>query len=125
MHGTPTRSQPGTRVSAKHAPRSTSRLRSGKGGAMTLPGTDTDTVIDEEAAAELRRKHEASIEDNFRHIVCFLCYPAFATARVAPHDAECICGKPVLAGDVAGPSTAPECILCNETAEAHYRAAHA
>lgn len=89
---------------------------------MTLP--DTETSTDEETAAELRRRHEDSIDDNFRHIVCFLCFPAFAATRVAPHDAECICGKPVRAGDVPAPSTAPECVLCNEMAQAHRRSAH-
>ena len=96
---------------------------------MTLPANEirhAEPSIDEqmEIAAELRRQHEESIADNFRHIVCFLCYPAFATTRVAPHDAECICGKPVKAGDIPGPSTAPECVLCNEMAEGHRRAAH-
>jgi len=89
---------------------------------MTLP--DTDTLIDEETATELRRRHEDSIDDNFRHIVCFICFPDFATTRVAPHDAECICGKPVRAGDIPGPSTAPECVLCNEMAQDHRRSAH-
>lgn len=77
-----------------------------------------------ESETEERRRNEDSIADNFRHIVCFLCYPAFATTRIAPHDAECICGKPVRAGDVPGPSTAPQCVLCNEMAEGHRRSAH-
>ncbi|HWG22508.1 hypothetical protein [Actinospica sp.] len=101
---------------------------------MTLPAneilhaenyTENYTDEDTDTAAELRQKHEESIADNFRHIVCFLCYPAFATTRVAPHDAECICGKPVRTGDIPGPSTAPECVLCNEMAEGHRSATHA
>jgi len=89
---------------------------------MTLP--ETGILVDEDTDAELRRQHEDSIADNFRHIVCFLCYPEFATMRVAPHDAQCICGKPVKAGDSPGPSTAPECVLCNEMAASHRRSAH-
>jgi hypothetical protein len=94
---------------------------------MTRPANrilDTDQDQDTEAAVEQRRQHENSIADNFRHIVCFLCYPAFATTRVAPHDAECICGKPLGTGDTPGPRTAPECVLCNEMAEGHRRSAH-
>ncbi len=89
---------------------------------MTIP--QTEPFLDDELVAELEREHEESIADNFRHIVCFLCYPEFASSRVAPHDAECVCGKPLRAGDSPGPSTAPECVLCNEMAEGHYRAAH-
>lgn len=89
-----------------------------------MAASKTETVVDGVTDAELRRQHEASIADNFRHIVCFLCYPAFATTRVAPHDAECICGKPVRAGDVPGPGTAPECVLCNEMTQGHHDAVH-
>ena len=97
---------------------------------MTIPNTDTvtpgpETVRDERTEAELRRAHEDAIADNFLHIVCFLCFPAFATKSVAPHDAECICGKPVRAGDTPGPTTAPSCVLCTEMAEGHYRKVHA
>ena len=91
---------------------------------MTIPDTDTLIDEDEQTATELRRQHEDSIADNFRHIVCFLCFPAFATTRVAPHDAECICGKPVKTGDIPGPRAAPQCVLCNEMAQSHYRSAH-
>ncbi|HEY3871072.1 MAG TPA: hypothetical protein VGM10_22120 [Actinocrinis sp.] len=88
-----------------------------------IPPDTAETVLGEATAPELRRDEEP-VEDNFRHIVCFLCYPAFATARVAPHDAECICGKPVRAGDAPGPSTAPQCVLCNEMVQTHRRAVH-
>jgi hypothetical protein len=92
---------------------------------MSIP--NTDIIVDEQIDADLRRKQEEeSIADNFSHIVCYLCYPAFAKAEsVAPYDAQCICGKPVRAGDTPGPENAPACILCTEMAEGHYRKAHA
>jgi hypothetical protein len=89
---------------------------------MTIP--TPDIIIDEETDTDARLDDDDAIADHFRHIVCFLCYPAFATSRVAPHDAECICGKPVKAGDSPGPPNAPECVLCNEMADGHYRKAH-
>jgi hypothetical protein len=90
---------------------------------LTIP--DAEPVLDEQTAADLRREREEAIADNFLHIVCFLCYPAFAEKSVAPHDAECICGKPVHAGDTPGPLSAPSCVLCTEMAEGHYRKVHA
>ena len=75
-------------------------------------------------SAEPQRQYEDSIEDNFRHIVCFLCHPEFATVRAAPHDAECICGKQLKAGDSPGPAAAPQCVLCDEMAQGHRRSAH-
>ena len=90
---------------------------------MTIP--NTDIVQDDRTEAELRREDEDAIADHFLHIVCFLCFPAFAEKSVAPHDAECICGKPLRAGDTPGPAAAPECVLCTEMAEGHYRRAHA
>jgi hypothetical protein len=89
---------------------------------MTIPSPEI--IVDEETEVEPQREDEDAIADHFRHIVCFLCYPAFATQRAAPHDASCICGKPVKAGDSPGPDSAPECILCNEMADGHYRKAH-
>jgi hypothetical protein len=89
-----------------------------------VPSAAARTAAAGETTTGTRWQREDSIADNFRHIVCFLCYPAFATTRVAPHDAECICGKPVKAGDVPGPSTAPQCILCNEMVEGHRRSVH-
>lgn len=65
-----------------------------------------------------------TIGDNYRHIICFLCYPAFETELLAPHDAECICGKPVRAGDAPTPRNAPQCALCDAMAEDHYRFRH-
>ena len=90
---------------------------------MTIPRTDT--LVAPEIDPDVRQEYDRAIEDNFRHIVCFRCYPAFAATRVAPHDAECICGKPVRTGQSPGPVSAPECALCNEMADAHYRSAHA
>lgn len=90
---------------------------------MTLPSPDI--IVDEPDTTPLFDDDDEAIAENYRHIVCFLCYPAFATQRVAPHDAECICGKPVHAGDTPGPDNAPECVLCSEMAEAHYARVHA
>ena len=90
---------------------------------MTIP--ETEIVLDDETAADLRREREdEAITDHFLHLVCFLCYPAFAAQTVAPHDAQCICGKPLHTGDTPGPPNAPSCILCTEMAEGHYRKAH-
>jgi hypothetical protein len=94
------------------------------GDALTIP--ETETIQDERFADDLRReREEEEIADHFSHIVCFLCYPEFAEKSVAPHDAQCICGKPVRAGDTPGPSNAPSCVLCNEMANGHYRKKHA
>ena len=90
---------------------------------MTIP--NTDIIADEQIDTDAEREREdATIADHFSHIVCYLCFPAFATESVAPHDAQCICGKPVRAGDTPGPANAPECILCTEMAEGHYRKTH-
>ena len=90
---------------------------------MSLPSPDiiADDTVD---AVPLLEDDEAAIAEHFRHIVCHLCYPAFVGQRVAPHDAECICGKLVRAGDSPGPDNAPECVLCSEMAEAHYARVH-
>jgi hypothetical protein len=91
---------------------------------MTIP--DSGTILDDEVEAELRREEEVeAISDNFRHIICLVCYPAFAEQKVAPHDAQCICGKPVHAGELQAPESAPECVLCHEMADGHYRKKHA
>jgi hypothetical protein len=90
---------------------------------MTIP--TPDIIADEQTDEEARREEEEAIADNFLHIICFLCYPAFASEPVAPHEAQCICGKPVHKGDSPGPDTAPACILCTEMAQGHYRKAHA
>lgn len=89
---------------------------------MSIPMPEI--IADEEIEVEPRGPDEDAIADHFRHIVCYLCYPAFATTRVAPHDANCICGKPVKAGDSPGPENAPECVLCSEMADGHYRKVH-
>jgi hypothetical protein len=91
---------------------------------MTIP--DTGTILTDETSAEASHEDEVeAISDSFRHIVCLVCYPAFAEQTVAPHDAECICGKPVHAGELQAPDTAPECVLCHEMADGHYRRRHA
>jgi hypothetical protein len=90
---------------------------------LTIP--DTGIIQDEQVADDLRReREEEEIADHFLHIVCFLCFPAFAEKSVAPHDAQCICGKPVRTGDTPGPPNAPSCVLCTEMAGGHYRKAH-
>ena len=91
---------------------------------MTIPTPDIIREEDTGTEADPIHDDEDAIADHFRHIVCFLCYPAFATTHVAPHDAECICGKPVKTGDAPAPETAPECVLCNEMADGHYRKVH-
>ncbi|MBR7825576.1 hypothetical protein KDK95_04605 [Actinospica sp. MGRD01-02] len=70
------------------------------------------------------RSRSDSADDGLRHIICFLCYPAFETQPVAPHDAQCICGKRVKKGDAPASRAAPQCILCDELAEGHYRRLH-
>ena len=90
---------------------------------MTLPSPEI--IVDEPVETTSRREDDEAVSEHFRHIVCYLCYPAFATQRVAPHDAQCICGKKLRAGDSPGPDNAPECVLCNEMAEMHYNRTHA
>ncbi|WP_034262693.1 hypothetical protein [Actinospica robiniae] len=89
----------------------------------TLKATEDQTTIgrrpDQRGAPE-----RDTIGDNYRHIICFLCYPAFEIELLAPHDAECICGKPVRSGDAPAPRSAPQCALCDAMAEDHYRVRH-
>lgn len=89
---------------------------------MAIP--TPELLPEEESNTDLLSDDEDAIEEHFRHIVCYLCYPAFATSHVAPHDAECICGKKVKAGDSPAPNSAPECVLCSEMADGHYRKKH-
>lgn len=90
----------------------------------TIPGTSS---VGQEpgTARSVRSEADEKIDDNFRHIVCVLCNPAFEGTRKAPHDAVCICGKRVRKGDAPGPTTAPQCILCNELIDHHFTVAHA
>ncbi|HET9172935.1 MAG TPA: hypothetical protein VFN97_26140 [Actinospica sp.] len=90
---------------------------------MTLPRKPV--IVDERTETDPWLGDDAAIGDGLRHIVCYLCYPAFAEQKVAPHDAECVCGKPLRAGDSPGPDTAPDCVLCDEMADPHYRRLHA
>lgn len=82
------------------------------------------TAENETTEAVRRPERQDAFHDNFRHIICFLCYPAFEQELLAPHDAECICGKPVSAGDGPAPRTSPQCALCDAMAEEHYRSRH-
>jgi hypothetical protein len=75
-------------------------------------------------ARSIRTEADHEIDDHFRHIICVLCYPEFKGTRRAPHDAVCICGKRLREGDAPGPSTAPQCILCNELFDHHFSVAH-
>ena len=87
-------------------------------GWRSLTGTSSGLVVRPSVSSfDLRVQ-------SFRHIVCVLCYPEFVGTRQAPHDAVCICGKRVRAGDAPGPSTAPQCILCNEMLGGHFAVAH-
>jgi len=83
-------------------------------------------LLDQEVEeAQQRKSRDESPDDGLRHIVCFLCFPLFEGTRSAPHDAQCICGRPIKAGATAGPAEAPECVMCNEMAQPHYRFNHA
>lgn len=92
----------------------------------TTAGTGTGPRTDREPgfARSLKEQSDAEIDNNFRHIVCVLCYPAFRGTRQAPQDAVCICGKRLRAGDNPAPASAPQCILCNELADNHFAVAH-
>jgi hypothetical protein len=63
-------------------------------------------------------------DDHLRHIICLICYPAFDQALEAPHDATCLCGKLLRAGEKRGDRDAAQCILCDELREHHYSTAH-
>lgn len=97
------------------APETTSTTTPGASSVGQEPGT----------ARSVRTEADHEIDDHFRHIVCVLCYPEFEGTRRAPHDAVCICGKRLRAGDAPGPATAPQCILCNELVDHHFSVAHA
>jgi hypothetical protein len=79
----------------------------------TAPVTDPDAadVVDDAG-------------DNLSHIICFLCYPAFDGSREAPHDAFCVCGKPVRKGETPRSNAAAHCILCNELWNHHLATVH-
>jgi hypothetical protein len=62
--------------------------------------------------------------DRLRHIICVSCFPAFAGTQEAPHDAMCICGKPVTRGDRRSPDNSAQCIICNELLSHHTATAH-
>jgi hypothetical protein len=68
--------------------------------------------------------NEDDTRDHLRHIICMLCYPAFGRSREAPHDAICICGKQLRKGEMPNPSSAAQCILCNELWKHHLATVH-
>lgn len=70
-------------------------------------------------------KNVDSAGDRLSHIVCFLCYPAFDGALKAPHDASCLCGKPVHRGEVPGKPDAQPCVVCRELWFDHRALTHA
>lgn len=70
------------------------------------------------------RLPEHDSRDNLRHIVCVLCYPRFRGTQAAPHDAFCVCGKPLRTGDVPNPPTSAQCILCDELWDHHCDVVH-
>lgn len=89
--------------------------RAGAGAAI---GADT-------ARAPEADKARDSAGDKLSHLVCFLCYPAFDGALKAPHDAECLCGKPVRRGEVPGAPGAPACVVCDQLWIDHRALTHA
>ena len=84
-----------------------------------MAGTSTEQPATAAAAAEA----EADVSDHLRHIICVVCHPAFDGALEAPHDAACICGRPVRKGDRRNPTDTAQCILCNELWN-HHAATH-
>ena len=62
--------------------------------------------------------------DRLRHIICVRCFPAFDGTREAPHDAVCICGKPVRAGEQRPTGNTMDCVMCNESRGHHDRERH-
>jgi len=87
--------------------------------------TDSSTespLIERESEREAVKADEG---DHLRHIICVACYPAFEGSREAPHDAVCICGKPVRKGDRRNPTDTAQCILCNELWNHHSSTVHA
>jgi hypothetical protein len=87
-------------------------------------GRGADTAGTSTAAWPQTAAVEDDFGDNLRHIVCVLCYPAFRGTRQAPHDAVCVCGKPLRAGDIPNPSTSAQCILCDELWDHHCDTLH-
>jgi len=72
-------------------------------------GAGADTI-----RAPQGEKVTDSTGDKLSHLVCFLCYPAFEGALKAPHDASCLCGKPVRRGEPPGDPGAPACVVCDQ-----------
>jgi hypothetical protein len=78
----------------------TTRAKAGSDTARA-PDADTDKVTD-------------GTGDRLSHLVCFLCFPAFDGALKAPHDASCLCGKPVRRGEVPGEPGSQACVVCDQ-----------
>jgi len=86
--------------------------------------TGTATGADTADAPDVEKIPDGA-GDRLSHLVCFLCYPAFDGAVKAPHDAVCLCGKPVHRGEAPGKPDAPPCIVCNELWRDHRALTHA
>jgi hypothetical protein len=81
--------------------------------AQTKP-VETGAASEAEAANAPEVDKLANSGDRLGHLVCFLCYPAFDGALKAPHDAVCLCGKPVRRGETPGSPGAQLCVVCGE-----------
>ncbi|MFC1411807.1 hypothetical protein ACEZCY_21360 [Streptacidiphilus sp. N1-12] len=88
----------------------------------TAPRTGFGSPVRKDTAREESQSTDPG--DRLRHIICTTCFPAFAGTREAPHDAVCVCGKPVRKGDPRSPQNAMQCILCNELLGHHEATAH-
>ncbi|TDT97934.1 hypothetical protein EDD99_6138 [Streptomyces sp. 846.5] len=87
-------------------------------------GTPTGFASSAPKAAPGEASQVTDSADRLRHIICTICYPAFAGTREAPHDAVCVCGRPVRKGDPRSPQNAMQCILCDELLNHHNTTFH-
>jgi hypothetical protein len=87
----------------------------------SAPAPGRERVDPAESAADAKSKGD----DRLRHIICIVCYPAFDGALEAPHDAECVCGRPVRAGDRRNPAATAQCVLCDGLWAHHAATVHA
>ncbi|WP_152626234.1 hypothetical protein [Streptacidiphilus carbonis] len=89
------------------------------------PAIEPSTAAaDPTTAAAAKPEASTGDGDQLRHIICVRCFPAFDGVLRAPHDAVCICGKPVRMGERRPGGDVMHCILCDELRDYHNREKH-
>jgi hypothetical protein len=94
-------------------------------GAVSKADTPSTREVGKTADSTREAEKTDSARDRFGHLVCFLCYPAFDGALKAPHDAVCLCGKPIRRGEAPGKPGAELCVVCSKLWLDHRALTHA